>query len=137
MDEVTRGAEDVGGESKRCKIHCPAKGCIFTGTRTQLEVHWRYMHDSQVVLFQCPLPRCRMRVREEQLWEGHWRKSHHLSSVQIQQLAALPPLAELKGNHHFRNPGPVTVPVGPLGLPSRSPGSPRCKPRWRSSWVAP
>ena len=117
MDEAIRGAEDVGGESKRYKIHCPAQGCIFTGTRTQLEGHWRYLHDSQVVLFQCPLPRCRTRVREEQLREGHWRKSHHLSSVQTQQLAALPPLAELKGNHHFRDPGPVIAPVGPLCLP--------------------
>ena len=117
MDRTTTSAGEAGGESKRARVLCPVQGCVFTGYQAQLEVHWRFIHDSSVVLYQCPVPKCRTRLREEQLREGHWRRAHHLTSVQAMQLAALPPLAELRGNNQFPDPGAVPAPVDPLGLP--------------------
>ena len=117
MDGTTTSAGEAGGESKRARVLCPVPGCVFTGCQAQVEVHWRYIHDSSVILYQCPVPKCRTRLREEQLREGHWRRAHHLTSVQAMQMAAPPPLAELRGNNQFRHPGAMPAPVGPLGLP--------------------
>ena len=103
---------------KRAWLPCRAQGCSYSGTKMELEDHWRNLHDPNVVLYLCPLPKCGAKVRERHHRESHWWRFHNLTRAQCRQLASLPVVAELKPNKHFKPPGSVIAPVQPTCLPA-------------------
>ena len=119
--------EVVVAQPKRARLQCKAEGCSYNRSSRELEDHWRNLHDPNVILYMCPLPRCGAKVRELYHRESHWKRFHNLSRKQCRQLAMLPAVAEIKPNRFFQSPGsavalvpPVRLPVGALPYRQRS-----------------
>ena len=45
------------------KMRCPARGCKKRGTDEELACHWQNAHESQFVMWLCPMHRCNQRFR--------------------------------------------------------------------------
>ena len=105
------------------KIRCPARGCKKRGTEEELACHWQNVHESQVVLWLCPMHRCNQRFRSAIQLSIHLRKRHKVSRPVGRRLDNLPPLADLADNNTFQFPGVArpyyavepTLPQGALG----------------------
>ena len=105
------------------KMRCPARGCKKRGTEEELAWHWQNAHESQVVLWLCPMQRCNQWFRSAIQLSIHLRKRHKVSRPVGRRLDNLPPLADLAHNNTFQFPGVArpsyavepTLPQGALG----------------------
>ena len=105
------------------KMRCPARGCKKRGTEEELASHWQNAHESQVVLWLCPMQRCNQRFGSAIQLSIHLRKRHKVSRPVGRRLDNLPPLADLADNNTFQFPGVArpsyavvpTLPQGALG----------------------
>ena len=104
--------------AKRVRIGCPAEGCDFEPGRCDIQEHWQNVHQREILLFYCPMRKCKWRARTLERLEEHLRFSRHrLTPAQSSAVIALPPVAVLKKNNGFQDPGDVVAPVPPEILP--------------------
>ena len=104
--------------AKRVRIGCPAEGCDFEPGRSDIQEHWQNVHQQEILLFYCPMRKCKWRARTLERLEEHLRFSRHrLTPAQSSAVIALPPVAVLKKNNGFQDPGDVVAPVPPEILP--------------------
>ena len=87
------------------KMRCPAHGCKKQATEEELACHWQNAHESQVVLWLCPMHRCNQRFQSAIQLSIHLRKCHKVSRPVGRRLDNLPPLADLADNNTFKFPG--------------------------------
>ena len=104
-------------QPKRAWLQCKAEGCSYNGSSMELEDHWWNLHDPNVILYMCPLPRCGAKVRELYHQESYWKRFHNLSRKHCRQLAMLPAVAEMKPTRFFQPTGSAVALVPPVRLP--------------------
>ena len=104
--------------AKKVRIGCPAEGCDFEPGRCDIQEHWQNVHQQEILLFYCPMRKCKWRARTLERLEEHLRFSRHrLTPAQSSAVIALPPVAVMKKNNGFQDPGDVVAPVPPEILP--------------------
>ena len=93
------------------------EGCMFDPGRSILEEHWHNVHQKEVLLLHCPLPRCGFRSCTLVKVNGHLVGKHRLTSSQCSAVMALPAVAEMKKSFSYQDPGDVAAPVSPEEVP--------------------
>ena len=109
--------EEGSPPAKKLCAGCPVEGCKFDPGRGSLKEHWHNVHQKEIVLQYCPLPRCGFRSRTLDRVKGHLGTRHRLTSAQCSAVMALPVVAEMKKNLSYRDPGDVAAPVSPEAVP--------------------
>ena len=87
------------------KMRCPARGCKKRVMEEELACHWRNAHESQVVLWLCPMHRCNQRFRSVVQLSIHLHKCHKVTRPEGRKLDKLTPLSDLVDNNTYKFPG--------------------------------
>ena len=82
-----------------------------------LQEHWQNMHQQEILLFYCPMRKCKWRTHTLERLEEHLRFSRHrLTPAQSSAVITLPPVAAMKKNNGYQDPGDVIPPeILPVG----------------------